>query len=88
MEELAIPQEELDKKMELEYKIVSCTFMGLFYGELIEKFAFNKNAEMVKMLQHNMQLTQKLAVRYNVKYQKHLDMLGIKQDSAFNSKSN
>jgi hypothetical protein len=80
--------EDLEKKMELEYKIVSCTFFALFYGELIEKFAAQKNTEMIKMLQHNMVLTQKLAVRYNDKYKNLLTLMGMKQDAGFSDRTN
>ncbi|HEY1646123.1 MAG TPA: hypothetical protein VGF75_07235 [Candidatus Saccharimonadales bacterium] len=56
-----------DRRMDIEFKIVSTVFMSLFYTELIEKFAHMNNAKMVEMFTMQRDMAQKLSIRFNKK---------------------
>lgn len=75
------PEAAKEKQMDLEFKIVACTFFGMFYAELVEKFAAANNPQMLPIVKQQMLMTQKLAMRFNTEYKDFTQKRGLVNDS-------
>jgi hypothetical protein len=56
-----------EMRLEIEYRICTLSFNVMFYNELVEKFAAQKNQQMLNVIATQQRLSQKLAIRHNEK---------------------